>query len=82
MIKAEIKTAVVSAGKLEEHPESFRPRVFVKIDNGDDIVFYELLQDGYAIPWPKAPTGHPNGGMFDFWLVKAANLSDVNMVRA
>lgn len=74
--QAEIKTVLTSQGKFEEHPESMRPRVFVKVDNGTDIVWYELLQDGFAIPWPKAPNG------FDFWMVKAGSISDMNMVRA
>ena len=50
------QTVNASEGQFEEHPESYRPRVFVA-ENPDckdaELVHevYELLTDGQAIPW-------------------------------
>lgn len=69
---------VVSDGGFQEHPEAFRPRVFVKTEHGGGKC-YEILQDGQAIPWPKAPDAAVCG--FDFWLINADALKDITMKR-
>lgn len=71
-------TVLASDGQFEEHPEAYRPRVFVKTEHGSAKT-YELLQDGQAIVWPKPPNKETCG--FDFWLVNADDLSDMTMNR-
>ena len=73
------KNAVLCAnGLFEEHPEAYRPRIFVKTEHGSAKT-YELLQDGQALIWPKPPVKETCG--FDFWLVNADDLSDLTMMR-
>jgi hypothetical protein len=70
------KTIVARDGNFEEHPESYRPRVFVetctnlqeyiKTPNTEPVmVVYELLTNGQAIVWPSYPDKETCG--FDYW---------------
>jgi hypothetical protein len=89
------KTTVnASDGHFEEHPESYRPRVFAAImppmqyrRGGEDGLtptgreeskVYEILSNGQAIPWPSLPC---EGCDFDFWVLYVESLSDVTMMR-
>jgi hypothetical protein len=72
--------AVASDGNFEEHPESYRPRVFVNTwnwDNPPTSDVYELLTTGQAIPWPSLPKDCG----FDYWTLSAPGLGCVKMVR-
>jgi hypothetical protein len=71
-------TVTASAGKFETHPESYRPRVFVKTEHGAAKT-YELLQDGQAVVWPRLPDKETCG--FPFWVVNADDLKDITMRR-
>ena len=79
------QTVNASEGLFEEHPESYRPRVFVA-ENPDckdaELVHevYELLTDGQAIPWGCLPQKECCG--FDFWTVYADSIHDITMTRA
>ena len=90
------KTTVnASDGHFEEHPESYRPRVFAAImppmqyrRGGEDGLtptgreeskVYEILSNGQAIPWPCLPAKELCG--FDFWVLYVGSLSDVTMMR-
>lgn len=79
-IGAQLKQNVVltSAGRFEEHPEAYRPRIFVKTEHGSAKT-YELLQDGQAVIWPKPPVKETCG--FDFWLINAGDVTDMTMMR-
>ena len=79
-----------SDGQFEEHPESYRPRVFVAVtkvvgEDGDGLPeyspeVYELLTDGQAISWDCLPQKECCG--FDFWTVYADSIHDITMTRA
>jgi hypothetical protein len=90
------KTTVnASDGHFEEHPESYRPRVFAAImppmqyrRGGEDGLtptgreeskVYEILSNGQAIPWPCLPAKELCG--FDFWVLYVESLGDVTMMR-
>ena len=79
------QTVNASEGQFEEHPESYRPRVFVA-ENPDckdaELVHevYELLTDGQAIPWGCLPQKECCG--FDFWTIYADGIHDITMNRA
>ena len=93
----EITKTIVNAedGNFEEHPESYRPRVFAAImppmqyrRGGEDGLtptgreeskVYEILSNGQAIPWPCLPAKELCG--FDFWVLYVESLSDVTMMR-
>jgi len=92
----EITKTIVNAedGNFEEHPESYRPRVFAAImppmqyrrDGEDGLTptgreekVYEILSNGQAIPWPCLPAKELCG--FDFWVLYVESLSDVTMMR-
>ena len=88
------KTTVnASDGHFEEHPESYRPRVFAAImppmqyrrggedgltPTGREEKVYEILSNGQAIPWPCLPKELCG---FDFWVLYVESLSDVTMMR-
>ena len=92
----EITKTIVNAedGNFEEHPESYRPRVFAAImppmqyrRGGEDGLtptgreeskVYEILSNGQAIPWPCLPKELCG---FDFWVLYVESLSDVTMMR-
>ena len=77
------QTVNASEGQFEEHPESYRPRVFVAIppDNDETVLeVYELLTDGQAISWDCLPQKECCG--FDFWTVYADSIHDITMTRA
>lgn len=67
-------TVVTAAGKFEEHPEAYRPRIFVRCPEK----CYEILQDGQAVVWPGVPDKSCG---FDFWVIKAKDVHDMTMVR-
>ena len=79
------QTENASEGQFEEHPESYRPLVFVA-ENPDskyaELVHevYELLTDGQAIPWDCLPRKECCG--FDFWTIYADGIHDITMNRA
>ena len=76
------QTVNASEGQFEEHPESYRPRVFVAIppDNDETVLeVYELLTDGQAISWDCLPQECCG---FDFWTVYADSIHDLAMTRA
>ena len=89
------KTTVnASDGHLEEHPESYHPRVFAAImppmqyrrDGEDGLTptgreekVYEILSNGQAIPWPCLPAKELCG--FDFCVLYVESQSDVTMMR-
>jgi hypothetical protein len=79
-IKQQFKRNVIVAsdGLYQEHPEAYRPRVFCHAEQ--DGKTYELLQDGQAIPWPKAPDPKTCG--FDFWVVEVIRLGNLKMRRS
>ena len=60
------------------HPESYTPRIFVRVINTPVVI--ELLRDGQAIPWNRLPVG-----FFDYWLIDTVagntTLENVMMVR-
>jgi hypothetical protein len=91
----EITKTIVNAedGNFEEHPESYRPRVFAAImppmqyrrggedgltPTGREEKVYEILSNGQAIPWPCLPKELCG---FDFWVLYVESLSDVTMMR-
>ena len=92
----EITKTIVNAedGNFEEHPESYRPRVFAAImppmqyrRGGEDGLtptgreeskVYEILSNGQAIPWPCLPKELCG---FDFWVLYVESLGDVTMMR-
>ena len=83
------QTVNASEGQFEEHPESYRPRVFVAVtkvvgEDGDGLPeyspeVYELLTDGQAISWNCLPQECCG---FDFWTVYADSIHDLAMTRA
>ena len=91
----EITKTIVNAedGNFEEHPESYRPRVFAAImppmqyrrggedgltPTGREEKVYEILSNGQAIPWPCLPKELCG---FDFWMLYVESLGDVTMMR-
>ena len=59
-----VKTVLCAAGKFEEHPESYSPRIFVRVMN-PTIRHYELLQSGWILDWPSLPPeGSPDYMLF------------------
>ena len=76
------QTVNASEGQFEEHPESYRPRVFVAIKPYNDepvLEVYELLTNGQAISWDCLPQECCG---FDFWTVYADSIHDITMTRA
>ena len=71
------QTIVANDGNFEEHPESYRPRVFVEA--GVVMAVYELLTNGQAIVWPSFPDKETCG--FDYWRMYAPQPGGINMVR-
>lgn len=86
------QTVNASKGQFEEHPESYRPRVFVQtctnleeymLDHSGlqpTMVVYELLTNGQAIEWPLFPDKETCG--FDYWKLYCPQLRSLGMVRA
>jgi hypothetical protein len=90
----EIKTVLTRNAQFEEHPEAYRPRVFVTIlsrETSDWMGEYdyqksyiELLQDGQAVTWPSLPNRETCG--FDYWSLtvqegRDTRLGNVTMIR-
>lgn len=71
-------TVVTAFGNFEEHPEAYRPRIFCRTEHGSGKT-YELLQDGQAVVWPKAPDA--DKVKFTFWLIDIESLKDMNIKR-
>lgn len=75
---------VTSDGLFQEHPESYRPRVFVTVVEslGTSSVI-EILQDGEAVSWPRLPDPMTCG--FDYWDIRTipgvTRFRNVTMVR-
>lgn len=80
--------------QFEEHPEAYRPRVFVTILSRDKQTWFgeydykesyiELLQDGQAVTWPSLPNRETCG--FDYWSLtvqegRDTRLGNVTMIR-
>jgi hypothetical protein len=66
LVKLEISTETVlcAAGGFEVHPESYNPRVFVRVMN-PEICHYELLTNGWFLDWPSLPPeGFPDYMLF------------------
>ena len=84
------QTVNASEGQFEEHPEAYRPRVFVAVtevvgEDGDGLPeygspeVYELLTDGQAISWDCLPQECCG---FDFWTIYSDSIHDITMTRA
>jgi hypothetical protein len=88
-VKVDMDIVVAAEGKFEAHPEAYSPRVFVAImpptgnEDGDGVPetavdkVYEILTNGWAIPWPCLPDKRTCG--FDYWEVYSDCLP--NMIR-
>jgi hypothetical protein len=82
-----VRTTVMASWQtFEEHPESYRPRVFVESRNRNyetreakETEYYELLQNGQAIQWPSLP---PKDCPFDYWSSVVISMRRVTMVRS
>jgi hypothetical protein len=92
MIEITKQTIVASDGNFEEHPESYRPRVFMEtctnlsecylVQNPPVepiMAVFELLADGKAIQWPSFPDKATCG--FDYWKLYAPLMNCITMVR-
>lgn len=76
-------TVLTKRAQFEEHPEAYRPRIFVSATQGDATRVIELLQDGQAVTWPSLPNRETCG--FDYWHLHVAKgerlLDNVTMIR-
>ena len=65
---------LVTTNRFEEHPEAYRPRVFVHTVDGH----YEILQDGNAVPWTACPNADDIG---PHWIIDVVSVKNINMKR-
>ena len=79
MIEVTKQVVHASDAGFEEHPESYRPRIFIGVMPPCVYSVYELLSDGNAITWPSLPQKETCG--FDFWTIYADSIKDITMMR-
>lgn len=78
-VKVDMEIVIAAEGKFEAHPEAYSPRVFVSVfvSVSDPDKVYEILTNGWAVPWPCLPDKRTCG--FDYWEVYSDSLP--NMIR-